>query len=417
MRIAYLTTYQGASLLERRPILKNRSLSNTIKIELIACALAEAGHDVEIISQGEVVENRFSLYTGFSAPQRFHADIPIGYASALPIRRLNGLWSSWQTLRLFKSRHHTRPFDVAIIFNMKEPQIACASYAMRRMGIPVILDYEDDAFVNVMGETATGLVSNYWDRKRKDVLQKVSACFAVSPWLLSQVPDGIPKMLLRGAVNRDIVSASKRNERAKRNWILFSGTHIESNGVGPLIEAWQSAPVPGWELHITGYGQLTDSLREKAKNVPDVMFHGLVTRQELVELMSQAHICINPHMPSLTPGNVFAFKIIEYLAAGAHCITTRMGTLEQDIEMGISYMPNNAPATIAATLKIVIENRHYERHATEATHEAYGARAISTSLSELLREVANRNGKHSWYELEQAIPAVEKISGAGERRF
>lgn len=405
MRIAYITTYQGTSLVKRRPVLQYRSLSNLVKIESIAGALAAASHDVEIFSQGEVIENQIKFYPSLSESQRFHPDIPIHYASALPIRRVNGFWSSYQTLRLFKSRHRALPFDVAIIMNMKEPQMTCAEYAIRRLGIPVILEYEDDVFVEVTGEVPQDFLSKYRERRRRRLLRQISGCIAVSQHLLSQVPEGIPKMLLRGTVNIDIVDASQRNNERKCNWILFSGTHIESNGVERLVEAWRLAPVPGWELHITGYGQLTNLLREKAKDVPRVVFHGLVPRPELVELMSRALICINPHILSLTPGNVFAFKIIEYLAAGAHCITTPMGFLEAEIEAGISYMPDNLPQTIAATLRTVIEKRYYERRAIQATQEAYGARAVSMSLTALLREVSAKNRKQPWREIEQPIPA------------
>src|SRR5262249_18001569 len=105
MRIAYVTPYQGPTLLRRRPIVRNRSMSNRIKIELIATLLQSHGHDVELISQGEVVEHRCTFYPAFSEPELFHPRIPIDYASALPIRRLNGLWSSLRTLQLLTARH------------------------------------------------------------------------------------------------------------------------------------------------------------------------------------------------------------------------------------------------------------------------------------------------------------------------
>ena len=53
MRIAYIAPYKGPSLVARRPVMKNLSLSNTIKIELIASALRDLAHEVEIISIGE----------------------------------------------------------------------------------------------------------------------------------------------------------------------------------------------------------------------------------------------------------------------------------------------------------------------------------------------------------------------------
>ena len=125
------------------------------------------------------------------------------------------------------------------------------------------------------------------------------------------------------------------------------------------------------------------------------MFHGLVSRQELVRLICSAKICINPHVVSQTPGNVFAFKIIEYLAAGAHVITTPMGALEQEIEVGITYMPDNKAETIAATLKQVIQVRCYERTAAQAALQTYRRlvrRTVSSNnhSSKLLYQLSRR---------------------------
>lgn len=391
MRIAYITTYQGPSLVKKRPTVRNRSLSSSVKIELVASCLHERSHEVEVVSQGEIIENKFKFYPSFAETERFHADIPVYYASALPVRRLNGAWSSLRTLQLFKSRHRAAPFDLVVIFNLKEPQVVCANYAIRRLNLPVVLEYEDDRFVDVIGEEVGGIVSRLYGHSCRRLLNVVSGCVAVSPHLLSQIPESTPTMLLRGIAGSDIIEASKRAKETKHNWILFSGTHIENNGVTQLIEAWRSAPIAGWELHITGEGQLTDSLRQMAKDVSGVTFHGLVTRPELVKLMCSAKICINPYTRSRTPGNVFAFKVIEYLAAGAHCVTTPMGSLEREFEEGITYMADNAPGTIAATLKKVIEGRHYERSVASVVQDVYGPVGVSSRLDQFVKQVADRN--------------------------
>ena len=75
-----------------------------------------------------------------------------------------------------------------IIFNLKEPQVTCANYAIRRLGLPVILEYEDDRFVNVFGHSEARLLSNYKERSCKSLMAAVSGCIAVSPHLLSQLP-------------------------------------------------------------------------------------------------------------------------------------------------------------------------------------------------------------------------------------
>jgi glycosyltransferase involved in cell wall biosynthesis len=365
-------------------------MSNKVKIELIAEALHAGGHRVEVISHGEVVDNQCKFYPAFSEPERFHPEIPVYYASALPVRRVNGLWSRWRTLQLFKARHQASPFDLVIVFNLKLPLIACANYAMRRLRLPVILEYDDDVFVNVVGESVNGALQGRHRRACVELLKTVAGGIVVSPFALSRFPADTPKLVLRGAVGNDVVEAASQTNGDKRNQVLFSGTHIESNGVAKLIEAWRLAAIPGWELHITGYGQLTDKLRQMARDVPRVIFHGLVSREELVRLMCSAKICVNPHAVSRTPGNVFAFKIIEYLAAGAHVITTPMGTLEKEIESGITYMPDNEPATIASTLANVMQTGTWRQGAAHYVWERYSPEAVAQSLETLLQRVVAR---------------------------
>lgn len=388
MRIAYVAPYHGPALLRRRPIVRNRSMASATKIELIAGLLRASGHEVEIISQGAVIELALTFYPSFAEPELFHPEIPIYYGSVLPIRRLNGLWSNARTLHLFKARHRVAPYDLVIIYNLQGPQLACANHAVRHLGLPVILEYEDDRFVNVQGQAVNGLALRREMHVCRELFRQVAGCIAVSPHLLSQLSPGIPTLLLRGVVGADLVKAGVESSAGRKNLVLFSGTHIASNGVAQLIEGWREVGLPDWELHITGYGQLTDRLREMAADVRGIVFHGLVSRSELVDLMSSAKICVNPHQVSNTPGNVFAFKLVEYLAAGAHVVTTPMGALEKELEAGITYMPDNAPATIAATIRRVVGERAYTRTAGEAARFSYGPAAVSKSLDTLLEQVS-----------------------------
>ena len=123
MRIVYVTPYQGSTLVQRRPIIRNRSISNKIKIELIAGLLQANSHDVEIISHGEVVERQFTFYPGFWETELFHSSIPVYYVSSLPIRRVNGLWAGMRAVHFVMRQHRVRPYDLVIIFNMKPPQM------------------------------------------------------------------------------------------------------------------------------------------------------------------------------------------------------------------------------------------------------------------------------------------------------
>jgi len=388
MRIAYITPYQGTTLIKRRPIVGNRSMSNRIKIELIAQLLQANGHDIEVFSHGEVDRPEFRFYPEFQEPEPFHPRIPVYYISALPIRRLYGLWASLRMRMLLKRRHRVSPFDVIIVFNFKPPQLTSARYGFRR-GIPVILEYEDDVFQSLAGEPETVLVKRFRQAYRR-IMAGVSGCIAVSPYLLSQVAPGLPTLMLRGVVGDDVLDASERLRQRKRDIVLFSGTHNKLNGVEELITAWRSMALPDWQLHITGYGDMTDSLRQMAADSSGVVFHGLVSRAELVDLMGSAKICISPQLVSKTLGDQFPFKVIEYLAAGAHVVMTPMGSLESEIEAGITYMADNLPETIVSTLQCVVEEQRYTRTAERAVHRRYGSKAVSEALNHLLNEVTGR---------------------------
>jgi hypothetical protein len=93
---------------------------------------------------------------------------------------------------------------------------------------------------------------------------------------------------------------------------------------------------------------------------------------------------------------VFAFKIIEYLAAGAHVMTTPMGEMEAGLEEGVTYLSDNAPNSIAVTLTSTIRDQRYLRTAASAAQRAYGGAAVSKALGRIVADsasAATRRGK------------------------
>jgi hypothetical protein len=387
MRIAYIAPYQGPDLIKRRPIVHNRSLATVIKVELASRLLLEKSHTIEIISQGEVVKSRRLFYPAFAETQRFHPEIPIHYASALRLRFVAGFWEEMQTLRLFKMRHKAAPFDAVIIYNTKRAQIACADYAVDVLGLPVVLDFEDDPFVTLTGEKLPSMKAAYHARSCRRVLQKVSGCYAVSPRLLSHVPAGAPRLLLRGVVDPTIVKTSQSMNLPRKNWVSFAGTHTKPNGLEPLIDAWKTINLPDWELHLAGFGEDTAALEKRAEGRGDIVFHGLLRGQALADFLCSSKICMSPNQPSRSPGNIFPCKIIDYMAAGAHVIATPMGTLEKELETGLTYLPSNDPQAIAGTILEVVRERRWERNVAPLVWNSYGPAAVAGALDDLLKKV------------------------------
>jgi len=390
MRIAYVAPYQGPVLRTRRPIVQNLALAGNLKIELIA-ELLHGKHEIEILSQGEAGERSFTLHRAFEEPLPPGNGVTVRYCSALPVRFISGLWSTCQLLELLRRRHHQAAYDLIIAYNLQEPQSVTCLYAIKRLGIPVVLEYEDDSLVQEDGRAQRGLRALIDRRLVKLALASVDATVGVSPHLLSQSSHRGPQLLLRGVISPEILQIPDHTSSARNDWVVFSGTHSWEKGLPQLIAAWKLARPSGWQLHIAGHGAVTRELVEHAAGDDTIVFHGLIDRQQNAKLLAQAKIGINPHQLSQIPGNKFAFKIIECLAAGTHVITTPMGALEHELETGVTYIADNRPETIAAGLTRVIEERRFERLAMKAARRLYSPGTVSAALDALLTHTLARS--------------------------
>jgi glycosyltransferase involved in cell wall biosynthesis len=206
--------------------------------------------------------------------------------------------------------------------------------------------------------------------------------------LLSQVRGEVPKLVLCGVVGNAIIEAGKQTNSNRRNWVVYSGTHSKPQGLEQLIKAWKIAKLPGWELHIAGHGAMTATLHTLAEGNTTIVFHGLLDRKQNAAMLGTGKIGIVPYDVSTTQG--FSFKTIECLAAGLHVITTPLTALEDlepELKAGITYIADNSPTTIAASLEDVIRNERYGRTVAAATVEKYGPNAITRTLDVFVKNV------------------------------
>jgi glycosyltransferase involved in cell wall biosynthesis len=394
MRIAYIANYQGQALVLKRPCLHNFSLAARVKIQLMAELLTQKSHEVEVISQGQlepqVGRDRFRAryFSGFVDPDPINSTIPVHYVSTLSFRYVTGFWESIQAQRLLDERHRAKNFDLILIYNLQRAQIGCALHASRRLGLPVVLQYEDDSFVDIHGHVKYGFTADRYRASCREVLKLISGGTAVSPYLLSQMPVNIPKVLLRGIVSAEIQELARKNQSDRKNWVVFSGTHEGTQGLEQLIVAWRRLGLSDWELHLAGSGPLTPILEEMSKGDDRIVFHGVLNREENARLLCQARIGMNPQDITKVPGSVFAFKIVEYLAAGLHVITTPRGELESELEQGVSYIADNTPEAIATMLNSAIRERRFIRNAQDAAFRSYGPMVVARSLDHLVTQAA-----------------------------
>ena len=82
------------------------------------------------------------------------------------------------------------------------------------------------------------------------------------------------------------------------------------------------------------------------------------------------------------------------MAAGAHVIATPMGTLEKEIEDGLTYLPSNDPQAIAATIQEVVQERRWERNVATLVWKT-GPVAVAAAIDKLLQRARISSGQHA----------------------
>ncbi len=390
MRVAYLANYQGADLIQKRGVHANLALAGSRKIGEICGMLAAAGTEVVVFSLGAVAERTGKWHAAFQSHVSPTIPVIVRYASAWDVQIVSQGVGYFSLNRAFAEEHATRPFDAILLYNTPLPETRIAITSARRWGIPVVLEYEDS--VEIFADGSRTWKNRVWASMLESIRPHVKGIIAASPELLEQL-ESPNKLLLRGLLSPDIRELAPTPVQQPVR-ILFAGSMQRSKGVDLLCEAWELLSTKGTELHLVGSGQELPGLQSRYQCAGRV-FHGLVSRQKLLSLMSSAWIFANPHRSGRDlPGNVSPFKLVEYLGVGRPVISTRMGAIESELEQGICYSNSQSPADIAIAIDSVLHNYSFwagrAAHAREAAWQSYSPATVASGVSKVLHAACGR---------------------------
>jgi glycosyltransferase involved in cell wall biosynthesis len=117
--------------------------------------------------------------------------------------------------------------------------------------------------------------------------------------------------------------------------VLFLGRIEELKGVRDLLVAWSRINAPGTTLVIAGTESSPRVVAEVEAAADDpsrrISYRGLLTREQSVETLQSAHCLV---LPSYAEGLPMA--LIEAMACGVPCISTRVGAIEELVEHGVN---------------------------------------------------------------------------------
>lgn len=135
-----------------------------------------------------------------------------------------------------------------------------------------------------------------------------------------------PYVIMEGLVDSQMKPES-RNPIRKPRMIIYAGGLQERYGLKMLVDAFDnlSTDYPDSQLHIYGFGPFVPYIKDLSKRNSQVIFHGAVTNDEVVEAELKATLLVNPR-PTHEDFTKYSFpsKNMEYMVSGTPVLTTRL---------------------------------------------------------------------------------------------
>ena len=217
--------------------------------------------------------------------------------------------------------------DMVWLYNCYFLETMLALKFKDNFNVQLIFEFEDGIFSRTRGINPKPYLDFLaW----KKLIKKIDYSFAVNLSLANTIRANNKKVdLLPGLISSELVSItnkpenkpfSRGNERVKLGY--FGGLSGEK-GAKMLIDLFNSLSEK-FEFVITGTGEMESEIKELAeKNANRFRYYGCVSNDELINLISEVDVFLNPHHPIAQMGNgIFPFKVMEAIASKRLILST-----------------------------------------------------------------------------------------------
>ena len=161
-----------------------------------------------------------------------------------------------------------------------------------------------------------------------------------------------PCLIMEGICDFDLKGIPLPEYDSKKKVFLYTGSLNVIFGIKNLVEAFIKADMKDAELHLYGWGDYVEELKEKAKENANIFYFETIPNEEIVKRQSQATYCINPRpVGDLYTKYSFPSKTIEYLISARPVITTKLPCITEEYNPYVFWFDDDTIDGIAKTLK------------------------------------------------------------------
>jgi len=165
-----------------------------------------------------------------------------------------------------------------------------------------------------------------------------------------------PYIIIEGIVDKD---NSSQQKKYKEKVCMYAGGLYEKYGIKVLIEAFKEINIKDAELHIYGFGELEQYIKNlKIKNIK---FFGNISNQKIVEEEKKATLLINPRYSNEEYTKYsFPSKNIEYMSSGTPLLTTKLKGIPEEYNDYLYFIEKENKISIKEKLEEILSKDYEE---------------------------------------------------------
>lgn len=168
-------------------------------------------------------------------------------------------------------------------------------------------------------------------------------------------PNGKPYVIIEGLCDGKMAHVERSKKEAPLRKCLYAGLLDARYGVKNMVEAFLLADIPDASLEVYGNGPYASELEAVAAAADNVVFHGTVSVDTVVQAELEATLLVNPR-PTHEEFTKYSFpsKNMEYMASGTPVLTTNLAGMPEEYHQHVYLFDEESVEHMAQTFRNIL---------------------------------------------------------------
>lgn len=176
-------------------------------------------------------------------------------------------------------------------------------------------------------------------------------------------PTHKPYVIIEGLCDANMIRFEKETTESKAvRKCMYAGLLDARYGVKMMVDGFLLANIPNVELHIYGDGPYAAELTKVTQEHPNVIYHGTVMNDIVIQAELEADLLINPR-PTHEEFTKYSFpsKNMEYMATGTPVLTTNLPGMPEEYRQYVYLLEDETERGVCQALMQIFEQSDDER--------------------------------------------------------